>query len=88
MRILILILLIYLGYRIAKTLAGSATSRQRTPQREPFGVIDDVMVKDPLCETYFPKKDGVKAVIKGKTVYFCSQKCRDEYLDQVDGHHE
>ena len=90
MRILILIILAYLAFRVVKTMIGSSsgTSGQRMQDRETLDAVDDVMVKDPLCETYFPKKNGVKAVIKGETVYFCSEKCRDEYLDRIDGSHE
>jgi YHS domain-containing protein len=84
MRILILILLAYLGYRIVKTLVGSSSSGRAPQQGKTQGAIDDVMVKDPLCETYFPKRDGVKAVIKGETIYFCSEKCRDQYLARND----
>ena len=84
MRILILILLVYLGYRAVKTLVDSGSTDRRVQEKETPGVVDDVMVKDPICETYFPKKDGVKAVIKGETVYFCSEKCRDAYLDRIE----
>ena len=84
MRILILILLAYVGYRLLKSLIGSGGARREMAETETLPV-DDVMVKDPLCETYFPKKDGVKAVVKGETLYFCSEACRDEYLDRMDG---
>lgn len=84
MRILILILLVYLGYRVLKSLIGSGGSRREMAETETLPV-DDVMVKDPVCETYFPKKDGVKAVVKGETLYFCSETCRDVYLDRMGG---
>ena len=44
------------------------------------GQIDDIMVKDPFCETYFPKRDGVHLKLGGKDLYFCSTDCRDQYL--------
>ncbi len=45
--------------------------------------IEDVMVKDPCCETYFPKRDGVYAHISGQDFYFCSKECRDKYLEKL-----
>ena len=55
------------GQRIAK--AGEEQSK-----------IDDVMVKDPYCNVYFPKRDGVHLRFKGEDLCFCSQTCRDRFL--------
>lgn len=85
MRILILILLVYLGYRVLKAIVMSGTTGHPPQDRESLRMVDDVMVKDPLCDTYFPKKDGIKTVIQGETLYFCSEKCRDEYLEKMRG---
>jgi len=43
------------------------------------GEMDDVMIKDPFCEIYFPKKDSVHLRIDGKDLYFCSTECRDKF---------
>ncbi len=85
MRILILALLIYLGYRVFKTfmIPGSVTFKPDIDEN--LAVVDDIMVKDPLCETYIPKKNGIKEIIDGEKVYFCSTKCRDKYLDRIKG---
>lgn len=83
MRVLVLIVLVYLGYRVLKSLIMPGAATRRPHDTGAAGMVDDVMVKDPLCETYFPKRDGVKAVINGETLYFCSEKCRDEYLDRT-----
>lgn len=79
MRLLITIALIYLGYRIFKSwLAPQITPRQRFPGRAEKN-IDDVMIKDPYCEAYFPQRNGVHLHIDGKDLYFCSEECRDKY---------
>jgi YHS domain-containing protein len=83
MRILILALLIYLGYRVFKALIISGPVSCRPDRDEDLAVVDDIMVQDPLCEIYFPKKNGIKEVIDGERVYFCSTKCRDKYLDRI-----
>lgn len=82
MRFLILCLLIYVGYRALKALILPRESSSRPETQEDLTRIDDVMVKDPFCETYFPKRRGIKAVIRGETHYFCSTACRDKYLEQ------
>ena len=82
MRFLILCLLIYLGYRAVKSLTLPRDSSSGPEVHEDLTRIDDVMVKDPFCQTYFPKRNGIKAVIDGETYYFCSTECRDKYLEQ------
>ena len=42
--------------------------------------IDDLMVKDPYCRTYVLKREALRVEQHGKTLYFCSDKCRDAYL--------
>jgi len=83
MRLLILFLLVYLAYRLFKNWALPGQSSPRTPEQEGLTTVDDVMVKDPFCETYFPKREGIKKVIGGQTYYFCSIECRDKYLEAI-----
>ena len=44
------------------------------------GQIDDVMIKDPYCEAYFPKRNAVHLNIDTNDLYFCSKECRDKYV--------
>lgn len=37
------------------------------------------LVEDPYCHTYVPVSHALKAVVAGKTLYFCSQPCLDAY---------
>lgn len=46
------------------------------------GEIDDVMVKDPCCNIYFAKRDGLHLKMDGKDLYFCSQECRDKFVEK------
>jgi len=39
------------------------------------------MVKDPMCNVYFARKEGVHARIEGEDMYFCSTECRDRYME-------
>ncbi|SHF55347.1 MYM-type Zinc finger with FCS sequence motif-containing protein [Desulfacinum infernum DSM 9756] len=75
-RLLLYALIGYLLYRFLKPkLSGS-----RSEYEERSGDRDADLIKDPQCGTYFLKRHGVRARIKGKDVYFCSRQCRDSYL--------
>jgi YHS domain-containing protein len=83
MRLLVLCFLIYLGYWIFKKWALPEKSSKSTPEQKGLAMVDDVMLKDPFCQAYFPKKNGVKSVIDGEICYFCSTRCRDKYLKTI-----
>ena len=55
--------------RTHKIVSGKAT-----------GQIDDVMIKDPYCQAYFPRRDAVHLNSSGNDLYFCSKECRDQYM--------
>jgi uncharacterized protein len=81
MRLLILLGVIYLCYRALKSWMLQSGSSKKTVLDKPASQIDDVMIKDPYCEIYFPKKDGVHLRINGKDLYFCSEECRDKFVE-------
>ncbi len=70
----------YVAYKLFKALVSPKTASQRKVRPQPAGQIDDIMIKDPFCEAYFPKRDGVHLNFGGKNLYFCSSDCRDKYL--------
>jgi len=37
------------------------------------------LVQDPLCHTYVPVTQAYAKEINGKTLYFCSKECCDQY---------
>lgn len=81
MRLLIFAALAYLVYRGVKswilknTRASDSSAVGRTA-----GEIDDVMVKDPYCEVYFPKRKGLHLKLEGQDLIFCSKECRDKFI--------
>ncbi len=83
MRLLILCLLIYLGFRAVKMFRspGKSSARPVRPADRMPVAVDDIMVKDPACGIYIPRKDGIRETIGGETCYFCSVTCRDKYLE-------
>jgi YHS domain-containing protein len=72
------IIVIYLLYRMIRKgfpavgdKPGSARIQTPTDGEE--------LVEDPLCHTYVPLSQAFRTEIDGKTVYFCSQKCLEQY---------
>lgn len=85
MRFLIFLLLVYFGYRFLKRWlirqVLQSQDRMKAASR-PFTEVDDIMVQDPFCKTYFPQRNGVHLNHKGENLYFCSPECRDNFLAQ------
>jgi len=40
----------------------------------------EAMERDPQCGTFVPRGDAVEATVRGERCWFCSPRCRDEYL--------
>lgn len=77
-RLLLLAIFGFLLYTLWTALLRGAFGRKpnlpnaKTPHGED-------MVKDPQCGTYVARNEALSATVKGKTYYFCSQKCRDRF---------
>ena len=82
MRLIIFGALIYLAYRAVKSWMTAGSQASSKMAQRAAGEIDDVMVKDPLCEVYFPKRNGVPLNFKGRELLFCSTECRDKFKEQ------
>lgn len=76
-RLLFYILVFYVIYRLVKSRMRRWISGSE--EREIQGTEAE-LTRDPQCGTYFLKRRGVSAVVRGETIYFCSERCRDAYL--------
>ncbi len=69
----------YLGYRVIKSVAGALGLWPQTPKpledQEP-----DVLVQDPVCKTFIPRREALKTVKGGKAYFFCSEGCLKRFL--------
>lgn len=79
-RLLIFIAAIYFASRYIKSIFKTIAPEKPAVKDTPIAKIDDVMVKDPVCNVYFPQKNGVHVKIQGRHLYFCSPECRDKYV--------
>ena len=70
----------YLIYLVVKKVAQSLGLWPQAPRplskdREP-----DVLVQDPVCQTFIPRKEALKAEKDGKVYFFCSEGCLKRFM--------
>lgn len=81
-RLLILILLILFGYYLVKKI-GKSFFQPGRPEGGPEQPTPDAeLIKDPQCGAYFLRQRGIKGVVNGEVVHFCSEACYDKYLKE------
>jgi YHS domain-containing protein len=82
MKLLIFIAIIYIVYKALKSwMLKNLPAADPLASGRASAEIDDVMVKDPYCEVYFPKRKGTQLRVKGEDLYFCSPECRDKFIE-------
>lgn len=60
---------------LSQGASGSASAgRRREPRETPVK-----MAQDPVCGTFVVPGKALSATAGGDTVWFCSERCRDEY---------
>lgn len=82
LRLIIIAILIYIGYRLIfggkKKVSGNQQAfKDESGRQQP---IEDVLVEDPICKNLVPKQQAIQVKDKGKIIYFCSEKCCDQYV--------
>ncbi len=74
---LILGFLLYMGVKKVAQALGLWPQGPRpvSKDREP-----DVLVQDPVCQTFIPRKEALKAEKDGKVYFFCSEGCLKRFM--------
>jgi len=79
-RFLILAIVAYVAYRALKSWMFPRGAGAEKVARPPRGEIDDLMVQDPHCGTYFPSREGVRYRDGDRELCFCSEACKQKYI--------
>lgn len=79
-RWLIWVLIVYIGYRVIKSLLSSTAGQGKVKSSD----RGDETVQDPVCGIYVDREDAVVGVLEGKRLYFCSMDCLDKFRDQLE----
>ena len=84
LRILVLAVLLYIGYRLisANFKKPQNDEEDDEPSGKSGGAITDVLVEDPVCHKLVPKQQAHLLEIDDETHYFCSQKCCDMFMTE------
>lgn len=77
MRLLLWLILGYIGYRIIK---GFLASREITAAKP---LKDTEVFRDPVCGVYVSGEDATVGRLEGEKVYFCSRECLDKYQEKL-----
>lgn len=81
-RLLIFLIIAVLVYRALKSWVNPAQKpKVRRDDHVPLQA-DDVMRQDPQCGVYISKRDAIVLHHKGDVLYFCSEACKDKFLEQ------
>jgi hypothetical protein len=89
-RLIIIIFLFYLIYRVLRsfqTRPGQGRDDpflRRKPQELEKGGVEE-LIQDPHCGVFFPRSQGVSASVDGRVLYFHNKECRDQYLQDRRG---
>ncbi len=80
-RLLLLGVVGFLLYLLLRAAVAAFLAGFRGPAR-PAGApraIRDELVKDPVCETYVPRRSAVARTVASATYYFCSTACAEKF---------
>lgn len=75
------LLLGYLAYRFVRKVKESFTPTGQT-RPTPGPPEPDVLVQDPVCETFIPRKEALKLTRDGQDYFFCSEGCLKRFQRQ------
>ncbi len=86
-KLIIIAILLYLGYRLLTSNRRKRLNKNTNnsaSDTKADGVIEDVLVEDPICHKLVPKQQAVRLKLKDTDtiVYFCSEKCCNLFVTQ------
>lgn len=80
-RLLVWMLLIYIGYRIIKAML---SGKDRKPDVVHDKTEAETTHRDPVCGVYVSENDAVVGRLDGQRHYFCSMSCLEKFREQLD----
>ena len=84
-RVVLVALALYVLWRACGRLLRSlGMASQQSARPDPAGQLHpvDELVQDPVCKVYVPRHEAIVFKGQGEPIYFCSDKCRDHYVQQ------
>ena len=72
-----LLLLLGLAWLVSRILR---VRPRKAPVRRDVARPEGEMVRDRVCNTFLPESSALASTIAGETHYFCSERCRRQFL--------
>jgi hypothetical protein len=81
-RLFVYAVIVWIAYFLVKKI-GKALIAPASPPRDQARrpASDAELIRDPQCGAYFLKQKGVKGVVGGQVIHFCSEQCYNKYLE-------
>lgn len=79
MRLLLWLILGYIGYRIIRGFLAGKDVAAPKPHK------DTEAFQDPVCGVYVSAEDATVGRLEGEKIYFCSRECLDKYQEKLQG---
>lgn len=76
MRMLLWLLLVYVGYRIVRGYLGGQN-------RPATAGVETETYQDPVCGVYVAADDAVIGILNDKRIHFCSMNCLEKYREKL-----
>ena len=70
----------YMAYLIIKPLARSLGLWPQAPRPVEKNQEPDLLVQDPVCKTFIPRREALRTEKGGTTYFFCSEGCLKRFL--------
>jgi YHS domain-containing protein len=84
LRLLVAVIICYLMYRLFRLLflTGEKTVKPISRQQQEHISVGEDLVEDPYCHTYIPLSNAWVWQDEGRTLYFCSRRCMENYINK------
>ena len=83
MRLIVIFIIIYLAYKLLMSFIVSVKREVKgSAGLHSVASAGEDLVEDPYCHTYIPVSNAYKTSSGGKTLYFCCQKCFEDFSVQ------
>ena len=83
-RLLMWLLLIYIGYRV---ITAMVTGKKPAAVRKDKPSDASTTHRDPVCGMYISEDDAVVGRVNDQRHYFCSMACLDKFREQLNNSH-
>ena len=84
-RVALVVLALYVLWRacarLLRSLGIMSQQIDRSGQSRQLRPVDE-LVQDPVCKLYISRREAIVLGGQGGPLYFCSEKCRDHYVQQ------